>query len=221
MRARRLAREFADTDERIGEAVAGRGARLRVSAAPLWMRAVVAPAALRFQTECPGVALTLRSARARHRHRVGPHRPVGGRDLDRERVVAHRERNGAARRAARHRGQTRPLADLHRRARIVRRRRQPGVGRAVRHPPPRSRPLSRSRRRGARRGTTARLTRQAGMIRDWAAVTGAWGVACNVRAGSGKRGHEEEGCRRARRWRGRHVETGGRGGGRGRVRVHC
>ena len=61
-RARRLARELADTDEHIGEAVAGRGARLRVSAAPLWMRAVVAPAALRFQTECPGVALTLRSA---------------------------------------------------------------------------------------------------------------------------------------------------------------
>ena len=61
-RARRLAREFADTDERIGETVAGRGARLRVSAAPLWMRAVVAPAALRFQSACPGVALTLRSA---------------------------------------------------------------------------------------------------------------------------------------------------------------
>ena len=61
-RARRLARELADTDEHIGEAVAGRGARLRVSAAPLWMRAVVAPAALRFQTECPGVGLTLRSA---------------------------------------------------------------------------------------------------------------------------------------------------------------
>ena len=61
-RARRLARELADTDEHIGETIAGRGARLRVSAAPLWMRAVVAPAALRFQRECPGVALTLRSA---------------------------------------------------------------------------------------------------------------------------------------------------------------
>ena len=61
-RARRLARELADTDEHIGETVAGRGARLRVSAAPLWMRAVVAPAALRFQRACPGVALTLRSA---------------------------------------------------------------------------------------------------------------------------------------------------------------
>ena len=61
-RARRLAREFADTDVRIGETIAGRGARLRVSAAPLWMRAVVAPAALRFQSACPGVALTLRSA---------------------------------------------------------------------------------------------------------------------------------------------------------------
>ena len=61
-RARRLARELADTDEHIGETIAGRGGRLRVSAAPLWMRAIVAPAALRFQSECPGVGLTLRSA---------------------------------------------------------------------------------------------------------------------------------------------------------------
>ena len=61
-RARRLARELADADEHIGEALAGRGGRLRVSAAPLWMRAVVAPAALRFQSECPSVGLTLRSA---------------------------------------------------------------------------------------------------------------------------------------------------------------
>ena len=61
-RARRLAREFADTDEHIGETVAGRGGRLRVSAAPLWMRAVIAPAARRFQKACPGVGLTLRSA---------------------------------------------------------------------------------------------------------------------------------------------------------------
>ena len=61
-RARRLAREFADTDEHISEAAAGRGGRLRVSAAPLWMRAIVAPAALRFQRECPDVGLTLRSA---------------------------------------------------------------------------------------------------------------------------------------------------------------
>ena len=61
-RARHLARELADTDEHIGEAVAGRGARLRVSDAAVWMRAVVAPAALRFQQACPGVALTLRSA---------------------------------------------------------------------------------------------------------------------------------------------------------------
>ena len=61
-RARRLAREFEDTDEHIGEAVAGRDGRLRVSAAPLWMRAVVAPATLRFQTEHPDVALSLRTA---------------------------------------------------------------------------------------------------------------------------------------------------------------
>ena len=38
------------------------GFRRRMSAAPVWMRAVVAPAALRFQQACPGVALTLRSA---------------------------------------------------------------------------------------------------------------------------------------------------------------
>jgi len=61
-RARRLARELTDADEHVGETLAGRGGRLRVSAAPLWMRAVVAPAALRFQSECPGVGLTLRSA---------------------------------------------------------------------------------------------------------------------------------------------------------------
>ena len=35
-RARRLAREFADTDEHIGETVAGRGGRLRVTA--WWLR---------------------------------------------------------------------------------------------------------------------------------------------------------------------------------------
>ena len=58
-RARRLVREFEDTDEHIGEAVAGRDGRLRVSAAPLWMRAVVAPATLRFQTEHPDVGLTV------------------------------------------------------------------------------------------------------------------------------------------------------------------
>ena len=60
-RARRLFREFADTDEHIGEAVAGRDGRFRVTAAPLWMRAVIAPAALRFQQACPGVGLSLRT----------------------------------------------------------------------------------------------------------------------------------------------------------------
>ena len=60
-RARRLRREFADTDEHIGEALAGRDGRFRVTAAPLWMRAVIAPAALRFQKACPGVGLSLRS----------------------------------------------------------------------------------------------------------------------------------------------------------------
>ena len=60
-RARRLAREFADTDEHMAETLAGRGARLSVTAAPLWMRAVVVPAALRFEKAWPGVALTFRS----------------------------------------------------------------------------------------------------------------------------------------------------------------
>ena len=61
-RARRLLRAFADTEEQVGETIAGRGGRLRVTAAPLWMRAVVTPAALRFQAACPGVGLTLRTA---------------------------------------------------------------------------------------------------------------------------------------------------------------
>lgn len=60
-RARRLLREFADTDEHIGEAAAGRGRRFRVTAPPLWMRAVIAPAALRFQKLCPGIGLSLRT----------------------------------------------------------------------------------------------------------------------------------------------------------------
>ena len=61
-RARRLRREFADTDEHIGEAAAGRDGGFRVTAAPLWMRAVIVPAALRFQKACPGVGLGLRTA---------------------------------------------------------------------------------------------------------------------------------------------------------------
>ena len=61
-RARRLLRELAETDEHIAETVSGRRGRLRVSATPLWMRTVVAPAAMRFHTACPGVGLTLRTA---------------------------------------------------------------------------------------------------------------------------------------------------------------
>ena len=61
-RARRLLREFADTEEHIGETVAGHDGRFRISAAPLWMRAVIVPAALRFQAAWPGVSLTFRSA---------------------------------------------------------------------------------------------------------------------------------------------------------------
>ena len=60
-RARRLAREFAGTDEHLAEALAGRGGSLRITAAPLWMRAVVVPAALRFEKAWPGVGLTFRN----------------------------------------------------------------------------------------------------------------------------------------------------------------
>ena len=60
-RARRLRREFADAQEHIAEALAGREGRFRIAAAPLWMRAVVVPAALRFQEKWPGVGLTFRS----------------------------------------------------------------------------------------------------------------------------------------------------------------
>lgn len=60
-RARRLLREFTETDEHIGETVAGRDGRFRVTAGPMWMRAVIAPAALRFHSVCPDVGLSLRT----------------------------------------------------------------------------------------------------------------------------------------------------------------
>ena len=60
-RARRLLGELAETDEHIAETVSGRGGRLRISASPLWMRTVVAPATVHFHTACPGVGLTLRT----------------------------------------------------------------------------------------------------------------------------------------------------------------
>ena len=61
-RARHLLREFADAEECVAETLAGRDGRFRITAPPLWMRAVVVPAALRFQQEWPGVSLTFRSA---------------------------------------------------------------------------------------------------------------------------------------------------------------
>ena len=61
-RARRLLREFTDTDEHIGETTAGRDGRFRVTAGALWMQTVIAPAALRFHTVCPGMGLSLRTA---------------------------------------------------------------------------------------------------------------------------------------------------------------
>ena len=72
--------------------------------------------------------------RARYRHGVGLCRgAVLGGDLDLEGVRAHRERDGAARLTAGDRGQARPLAHLHRGARVVDRRGQLHVGSGIAH----------------------------------------------------------------------------------------
>ena len=60
-RARRVRRELVDAQEHLEETLAGRDGRFRITAAPLWMRAVIVPAALRFEEAFPGVSLTFRS----------------------------------------------------------------------------------------------------------------------------------------------------------------
>ena len=55
-RARGLLREFRAAEEEIGAAVSGRAGTFRVTATPVWMRAVLAPAAAAFRERAPGVA---------------------------------------------------------------------------------------------------------------------------------------------------------------------
>ena len=60
--ARRILREIGDGEEAVSAAIAGRTGRFRVTAAPLWMQAVVAPAVQAFHAAFPEVELKLRTA---------------------------------------------------------------------------------------------------------------------------------------------------------------
>ena len=60
--ARRILREIEDGEEAVAAALAGRTGRFRVTAAPLWMQAVVAPAVQAFHAAFPEVELGLRTA---------------------------------------------------------------------------------------------------------------------------------------------------------------
>ena len=61
-RARRILREFDDAGEAIDAAVAGRAGRFRITAGPVWMQAVLVPAAAAFHERFPGIELRLRIA---------------------------------------------------------------------------------------------------------------------------------------------------------------
>ena len=61
-RARHVLREIEAAEAKIGAAVSGRSGRFRITADPMWMEAVVAPAIARFRDTCPGIELTLRTA---------------------------------------------------------------------------------------------------------------------------------------------------------------
>ena len=59
---RHVLREIEAAEAKIGAAVSGRTGRFRITADPMWMEAVLAPAIARFRDTCPGVELTLRTA---------------------------------------------------------------------------------------------------------------------------------------------------------------
>ena len=61
-RARHLLREIGSADETMAAVVCGRAGHFRVSATPMWMEAVLAPAAAAFRKLLPAVGLTLRTA---------------------------------------------------------------------------------------------------------------------------------------------------------------
>ena len=60
--ARRIVRDIEDGEEAVTAALAGRSGRFRVTAAPLWMQVVVAPAVQAFHAVFPEVELKLRTA---------------------------------------------------------------------------------------------------------------------------------------------------------------
>ena len=60
--ARGLLREIETADEKIEAAVSGRTGRFRITATPVWMQAIVAPALARYREALPGVELALRTA---------------------------------------------------------------------------------------------------------------------------------------------------------------
>ena len=61
-RARHVLREIEAAEQTIGAAVSGRTGSFRITADPMWMEAVLAPAIARFRETCPGVELKLRTA---------------------------------------------------------------------------------------------------------------------------------------------------------------
>ena len=112
----------------------GRGARGERADVQCRERARGARAACRCQSGQGSVVGLRRRREARHRHGVGLRGgAVLGGDLDLEGVRAHRECDGAARRAAGDRGQARPLAHLHRGVGFVDRRGQFHVGSGIGH----------------------------------------------------------------------------------------
>ncbi|MDE0150095.1 MAG: LysR family transcriptional regulator [Rhodospirillaceae bacterium] len=73
--ARRILREVEDGEEAVTAAIAGRTGRFRVTAPPLWMQAVIAPAVQAFHAAFPEVELKLRTAVWRE----GVHQLIDGR----------------------------------------------------------------------------------------------------------------------------------------------
>ena len=57
-----LLREIETAEEKIEAAVSGRAGRFRITATPVWMQAVLAPAIARYREALPGVELALRTA---------------------------------------------------------------------------------------------------------------------------------------------------------------
>ena len=60
--ARRILQEIEIAEGKINDAVSGRSGRLRISASPVWMQAVLPAAIAEFRQSCPGVELKLRTA---------------------------------------------------------------------------------------------------------------------------------------------------------------